>query len=835
MRDRLLEKAQSALGPIDCLYERYHGDFKVLFDFPNGATHYSLYQGEGDFEAYYPMVPYQFPLFHLALTGLSDYSMFTGEYQSTGARNMLAATRNALIAAKDTGEVANGDLIPFDALFEGLRAELKSEAFEAISTAEDHFADDGLGVRILKCLLLVKYNDNFVATPQNLRVLLYQSFLEDAVELEERISDTLRRLEAENYVGRLEGESYEYLTKMEKDIETEIKREPVTYTDIRKKIGEVFTKEIVHQTKVTYTNVDFSSTYAYDVRVDGFSVGSSRNALSLNILTDLYDAGRQSYVMAAGIRELVCALPASPRLISEVRLWLQTNSWVSRNLTGEVRRVEKAKTKAVTNSSRWDDIKALMRTLVVGADWATCLTDISNDVRGSGANDRVDAAVRIMVSKSYPMLSLLTGRYDSKSIYKTATGSKLMPGESMPAFVTEVYDEMLRVREVSDRCTVGGSGSNSLESRLGGGQHGWPREAVHQAVAMLACNGRIECLRNDNPLEGANLGRDLSQGRALAEVVVQPARVIDARTLDALRDAHKEICGTTTNEDDARVIVDAVRKDLAEKLTSFSQVAGRAHSFPFSGEYEDLLAKLRVYAAYGNKDLIERLATEYPSIVDVIDGLREMSGFVNGRQGELYLKAVDFLRTQDANIASCRSAARPASTMREILGDPKCYRSGRIPELRRLTREIEGEIKKELAEAKSEAREDLDAFVTNFRSQDYASATDEQKAAADAIINGCYDEIEATTQIQVASGLVDSFKKRRSSELFALVAPIVGGGGGGGEVPPVQPMTVTFDQVGMPDGYKGKTLTTEEDVRQFAYALTRRLVSHIQNNERIVL
>lgn len=851
VRDRLLEKAPSALGAIDRLYERYHGDFKVLFDFPNGAKHYALYKDEGDFEAYYPMVPYQFPLFHKALTGLSDHNAFTGEYTSTGARNMLGATRNVLLQTKDTGDVEAGDLVSFDLMFEGLYTDLKSEAFEAISTAQDHFGydDGGLGLRILKVLLLVKYNEEFAATPANLRVLLYRSFSEDAVNLEERIKDSLRHLEAENYVRR-NGDAYEYLTDEEKDIEAEIKREVVTDAEIRNQIGKLFKEDVVRQTRVQYVNGDFSSPYPYDVQVDGIAVGTSANALTLNILTDLYEGARERFVLVAGNRELACALPPSTDLISEVRLWIQTNRYVSRNMRGEDLRARILQEKHSANSKRHDELKERLKELVASAQWATCNVDVTDDVKGQGA-ERVDAAVRIMIGKSYPMLSLLRSRFDNTSIYKAATDSKLMPGESLAPFAKEVLDEVGRILSAADRCTVGGGGSNSLETRLGGGQYGWPAAAVRQAVGTLACNGLVECCRSDAVLEGAALGRDLSQGRSLGDVVVTQARVISPEALAALREAHKAIVGVTSADDDPRAIADAIHTDLGSKLSSYSDVASKVHGYPFSLRYEEELGVLRVAADRKRDWLIANIAGSLDEIVGACNDLRDMAGFVNGSQGKRYDEAADFLRTQDANIASCDAAGRSAEQMRAVLQDPDCWNNGTIPQLRRLQREATDAIEAELKDARAEAHAELGAFVRNFRLQDYAGAGDEAKARADALFARCASCIEASGQIQVVRGIVDRFKKEQTARLYDIVAPAPepvpdqsqqDGDEGDGEQASTQPrpakpstMTVMFSDVAVPDAFKGCVLATEEDVRAFVGALQEQLAEQVRNNSKIIL
>lgn len=839
VRDRLLEKVPSALGPIDRLFERYHGDFKVLFDFPNGAKHYALYEDEEDFEAYYPMVPYQFPLFHKALTGLSDHNAFTGEYTSTGARNMLGATRNVLLQTKDTGDVESGDLVPFDLMFEGLYTELKSEAFEAISTAQDHFNydDDGLGLRILKVLLLVKYNDEFVATPANLRVLLFRSFSEDAVNLEERIKESLRHLEAENYVRR-NGDAYEYLTDEEKDVEAEIKREVITDAEIRAQIGKLFKEEIVNQTRVQFVNGGFTNPYPYDVQVDGAAIGANSNALKLNILTDLYEGGRDRFVLVAGNKELVCALPSSADLIAEVRLWLQTNRYVSRNMRGEDLRARILQEKHVANSKRHNELKARLRELVGQAQWATCNVDVTAEVKGSGA-ERVDAAVRIMISKSYPMLTLLRGRFDTNSIYKAATDSKLMPGESLPGFAKEVFDEVGRILTAADRCTVGGGGSNSLETRLGGGQHGWPQSAVRQAVGLLACNGMVECYRSDTVLEGAALGSDLSQGHSLGDVVVQPARVVSPETIAALQQAHKDITGVTTAEDDPRAIADDIHDDLQTKLTNYSDIASKVHGYPFSEHYEDELGKLRVAADRKRDWLIANIPTAQAEIVAACNELRDMSGFANGKMGKNYDEATDFLRMQDANIASCDSAAEAADQMRTILADPDCWNNGTIPQLRRLQREAADAIGAELKGVKAEAHVELDTFATSFRSQpDYANAEDEARKRADALFVQCASDIETSAQIQVVRGVVDRFKKEKTAQLYDIVAPVVVTPPIGTDdlsVEPVAPATtaVMFNDVAA--AFKGRVLASEADVDSFVGALRAQLNDQVRNNSKIIL
>ena len=78
-------------------------------------------------------------------------------------------------------------------------------------------------MRLLKVLLLVKHVDGFPTTPHNLRILLTDQFDMDVMELERNIKYVLGELEKDTYVQRV-GDTYNYLTNEEQDIEQEIKK-----------------------------------------------------------------------------------------------------------------------------------------------------------------------------------------------------------------------------------------------------------------------------------------------------------------------------------------------------------------------------------------------------------------------------------------------------------------------------------------------------------------------------------------------------------------------------------------------------------------------------------
>lgn len=826
VRDRLLEKRPEALGPIAQLYQRYSGDFQVLFDFADGAKRYLPYSGMEDFEATYPLVPYQFDLFHAALESLSNHGCFSGEYSSTGARNMLSATRNVLLATKDTGDVGSGDLISFDMMFDGLRGELQSTVYGEISLAENQLGDE-LGVRILKALLLVKYNEEFKATPSNLRILLYGGFSENSAELERRITSSLDELERQNYVRR-NGTGYEYLTNEEKDIEEEIKKLPVDYADVSRGIGGLITDDLGTR-KVQYANGPFRTPFGYDVLVDGQAVTPRRNELSLNVLTPLTDNPLARTAGMARPKELLCVLPDDAGLVKEMRLYLQTDKYVKLHggAGGATGRILSEKSEA--NSTRYVELKAKVSELLDGATWATCGTDVTSQASGSGTA-RVASEMLVTVAMSYPHLAMLTTDFSDASIYNASKAGEVLPGMPLPEYCEETLDEISRVLAQSDVCTVGGTGSNSLEKALSAGQHGWPPQAVRQAVGVLAKNGRVACSRNDAPLAGTDLASALSKGNATDTITVRPLEEIGAEKLAEIRDAYKAVTGQTAVGDDARRIADELGRWLADRLDDYGKLASKAYGMPFSARYQDRLSTLRELAGRTQEWLIEHAAAAAGAATEAVPELRDMAEFLNGTPYAIFAEAEGYLREQAANISACPDAQALAGELEKVLSDEDCYRDGAAPQAKKLQRQMEDVIDAALEASRSRARGDIESFAEGFRKEAYASASEEARAKADAIIAQATREIDSMTQIQIADRAIGAFKDEHAPELLSIVAPK-----GTEDAPAPEVRTVRYSKVSKPASFDRPTLSSPDDVDAFVGALRQDLLSHVSSGETIIL
>lgn len=846
VKNRLLGKKPSALPALGRLYDRYSGDFKVLFDFPDGSKRYAIYQDEDEFEETYPLVPYQFPLFHTALETLSSAGAFTGEFTSTGARNMLSATRNVL--KTDRGrDVGRGDLVSFDEMFDGLRGDLKSgfyhQIMEAQASLDPAEVDRELAVRIMKCLLLVKYNKEFEATPKNLCVLLYDSFSTNAENLQERIHETLLRLASEHYIRDTGDGAFEYLTDREKEIEREIGNVHVDANEVRREIGNLFRSDVVSTTRVQYVNQGFRNTYNYDVLVDGQAVGAHNAALTINIITALTVNETERMTGFSRNKELLCILPLDNGFVNEMHAYLQTQRYLGTNLGKDPVADQVLTVKQEVNKKRWANLGSRLQELLQQATWGTRGDDVTKSVSGTNAASCVNSALVILVTRSYEHLRMLTENFTQNSIYAAST-KKAEPGSPLPEYCTEALTAIKQILGMADSCTVGGSGSGSLESYLGGGDHGWPPFAVYQAVGILAANNRVECTRYDDPVEGSALADELAKRTKLDSLYVRPVKTASAETVAALQDAYREVTGQTAPSDDARVLANGIMEATGKKAALYAKSLAAVRDMPFADTYGALLTDLQQLAGH-KRDWFVSSAQTLPSRYEALLGpLQAMASFATQpATAKIYQEAREMLGSLLDDASCTPGGHEKVEELRELLADERCYENDTPRRIKRLVRELRRAIEETLREERSKAKDGIEAFADGIFAQYYDEATSENRSRARGLVEYAADAVDRQQHIRAVRGAVDDFKAQYAQQLITLgakpkPAPVPEGRQDGeNKTTPAPPATrtVSYSQVCRPSGYAAATLSTDDDVDSFVEALRAALKERIHNDEIIYL
>ena len=278
---RLLAKTSEGQVTLGNLHDREENNLKTLFDFADGSMKLKNYRDREHFISSYPFPPYQYDLFQMAITSLSEHNAFEGKHSSVGERSMLGVFQEVSKKLKDK-EV--GGLATFDLMFEGIRTALKSSVQQSIQIAEKNL-DDPFAVRVLKSLFLVKYVKGFKPSVRNIGILLLSEFEADQTSQRRKIEEALSRLERETYIQR-NGEVYEFLTNEEKDVEAEIKALEIDPSELSNELETLAFDTILRHRKIKHLATN--SEYSFTRKLDDHAVGREYE-LAINLVSPLSD------------------------------------------------------------------------------------------------------------------------------------------------------------------------------------------------------------------------------------------------------------------------------------------------------------------------------------------------------------------------------------------------------------------------------------------------------------------------------------------------------------------------------------------------------------------
>ena len=313
---RLLSKTDAGQITLGNLHDREENNLKTLFDFTDGSIRLKNFDGRDNFIASYPFPPYQYMLFQMAITSLSQHNAFEGKHSSVGERSMLGVFQEVV---KTLVDQPVGGLATFDLMFEGIRTALKSPVQQSIQIAENQIEDiDLFAVRVLKALFLVKYVKGFKPTVRNISVLLLSEFDADQVKQRRKIEEALSFLERNTFIQR-NGEVYEFLTNEEKDVEAEIKGLDVDPSELSKEMETLAFDTILRHRKIKHLTTGHE--YSYSRKLDDQSLGRDYE-LSVNVISPFNDdvASPEAVRMRNMSREeLAVLLQPDVRFIVSVR------------------------------------------------------------------------------------------------------------------------------------------------------------------------------------------------------------------------------------------------------------------------------------------------------------------------------------------------------------------------------------------------------------------------------------------------------------------------------------------------------------------------------------
>ncbi len=488
IQKRILRKTPEATAQLEALYDTKDSELRNLFSFTDSILDIKGYSGPTEFAVNFPFVPYQFIIMQKVFAEIRKHGN-SGKHLSGGERSMLSGFQEAVQKIQEQNEYA---LVPFFRFYDTVHTFLDGSIRRVIERCQKA-ADNGLGVQpqdvdVLKLLYLVRYVDDVPSNLENVVILMADNIAIDKINAKAAISASLDRLMSQNYIART-GDTYNFLTDEEQDIQREIKNTPVDTSAIVERIGHMIFADIYTAKKYRYGKYDFP----FDQMVDGTAVGVLTGGMRLRFLTVATDAPMKSdfrLMSETKGREAVVALAETPYYES-LESAMKIRKYVKqRNIAQLPKSVQDIIRDQQDEASKYEmsAMEELRRAITEGTFFAD---GEKLDFKGGDAKGKIDQALEYLVSHVYSELGLITWNAESDAdILAVLNGNA---NDAMAYGMTrneEAANRMFEFLEIQDNKKLPTSMAD-IQSRYGAIPYGWREIDIAAVAAKLIYDQRV--------------------------------------------------------------------------------------------------------------------------------------------------------------------------------------------------------------------------------------------------------------------------------------------------------------------------------------------------------
>lgn len=713
IQQRLLAKKEAEPEVLTEIYDQEKDNFQTLYRFGDNSRDFKGWRGSDEFCGFYPFHTYQFDLFQLAIQQLSKHGVFTGKYLSVGERSMLAVFQEV---AKTVRNQEVGHLATFDLMYDGISASIRGDMQTTIKMAERQLGE-GIPIRILKSLFLLKWVREFKASPRNVAILLIDQPDVDIRAHEKAVLKALAELESQSYLQR-NGDLFEFLTDTEKDIEVEIKNTEIDDSQVADLLATVLFSDVLRDPKIRYEGNGQDYTYAR--KLDDALMGKDAD-IALNIITPEHPNHTDATTLAAqntGKAELLTVLPADTRLNDQARLFLKTKKYVQQNTgAGDDTRKAILDQRSQQNGLRATAMRDMASEFLSKAP--LYLNGSRLDSVGAGdARNRFSKACQELISFSFPSLRMLKGGYDEATLSQALLSQDdlLTSGTQQPSEAEqEILTYVLRNQNDGSRTSI-----EEIIRFFGKRPYGWYPMAVLTLVGRLFRMGKLE-LRAGELLDARHAFDHLKNSRQYGNVKVRIQEQFDATKVNALKAFHHDFFDRANVGTDARSVGQFTTEALAAEARDLIVLLDQAPRYPFLEPLCSIVTRLTTLAAKDYTYLLSHLADFQDDLLAAKDDfVAPIKAFMHGPQRTAYDEAITFLREEEANFAEV--PASEVQPLRDLAASLHPYRGSGVPAAKSAVTKLRSILADLLKTERNQALATLDAQQTRIRAiEDFAS------------------------------------------------------------------------------------------------------------------
>ncbi len=742
----LAKKTEDAVvfESLQSLYEKEKANFRTLFEFSSDSKTYKTYPNQEAFFHSYPFVHYQYDLFQEAINGLSTHNAFTGKHASVGERSMLGVFQEVI---KKIADARFGQLATFDLTYEGIRSVLKPQHQQSILIAERNLSD-GLAIRVLKALFLVKYVKGFKGTARNIAILMVDSFDLDLAAHQKAVQEALNRLEQEVYIQRT-GEVYEFLTDDEKDVENEIKAMEIDETAVASLAADILYDEIIRETKIRHE--DNHQDYLFTRKLDGVMFKGREQELAINIITPMNEFhGDEATLISHGMAqpELLILLPSDRRLLSDLNTYVKTDKYIRQNRDSSTAdsRLRILAEKGHQNIARKTDIKQRLDKMLSGAKAIVNGSEVTG--LGSDPKGRVITAFQQLVRYAYPNLKMLRAVFKEESVRNILSdqGDDLFRHDegTLSESENELLTHIRRKQGSGERPTV-----SSLIAHFSIRPYGWYQAAILANVAKLFMRGKVELRSDSNILEKDEALTHLTNNRQFGNTIVFLQEDFDAAAIQKLKKFHREFFDESNNATEAKEVGQRFLEALHLEIAKLEQISERTQSFPFVAQLRKPLESIKEWSDKSYAVFLKDLGSIEDDWLDMKEDLIDpIKKFMAGQQKEVYQELQTFYRDHRANLTDI--VPDEAARLQDFLKSETPYRGSVLQEAKALKESMAKRVEGSLDEERKSAVAKVRNLASNIETLDgYSDLNDSEKAKIFRESETTLEEIQSATLLAV--------------------------------------------------------------------------------------
>ena len=575
IQKRILKKKPEAEQGLVSLYGENDSVLRNLFTFKDSMLDIKGFSGASEFSANFPFVPYQFILMQKVFAEIRKHGN-SGKHLSGGERSMLSGFQEAAQKVQDKDEFA---LVPFYRFYDTVNGFLDSSIRRVIERC-DRAADDHLGIEkrdvdVLKLLYLIRYvSEDIPANVENIAILMSDDIRTDKIVLREQVKESLDRLFSQNYIGR-SGNTYNFLTDEEQDIQRDINNTPVDTASIVEHIGNMVFADIYTSKKFSYGKYVFP----FDQMVDGVNVGPVTGGMKLRLLTAATEPEKKAdlTLLADSAKQAIVVLSDEPYYETIERAMKIRKYVKQRNISQLPKSVQDIIRAQQEQAGKFEtEAKEKIETAIKNAAFYVDGEHI--EIKSGTPKEKIDQALEYLVAHVYSELNLITKNAESDTdiLAILAGNEQSLPGMEPNRDAAAKVEEYLIIQDKMKLPTS----MADVQSRYKAIPYGWREIDIAAVVAQLIYDQKVTIkyggatIQPDNP----RLPDMLRKQSEIGKTSISKRQVVTITKMKAVKELLREYLDVMDVPDDEDGLVAFIvtefnklqehYKKLTEKYTS---------------------------------------------------------------------------------------------------------------------------------------------------------------------------------------------------------------------------------------------------------------------------